>query len=160
RRAERGPDTVLGQKGLRRGIRREGHGGYNGPMKASRWITLSAAAVGAALVAPQLWTPAATAPAAVLQPVQAARTEPATDYARLLRRDVLGEPSGRAPFASTATQPRAAARKHVAAPVAEAPAPTVPQFPYRWAGRVEVGRTLHQAYFLRSTGELLSVLPG
>src|SRR5262249_54468895 len=136
-------------------------GGYNGPMKASRWITLGAAAVGAALVAPQLWTPAATAPAAALQPAaEPVRAEPMTDFARLLRRESLGEPAGRAPFASTASQPRPASRKPVAAPVVETPAPTVPKFPYRWAGRVEVGRALHQAYFMRSNGELVSVLPG
>jgi len=130
-------------------------------MKASRWVTLGAAAVGAAVVGPQLWTPAATAPAAALQPAaEPARAEPATDYARLLRRDALGEPSGRAPFASTATPPRAASRKPVAAPIAEAPPPTVPQFPFRWAGRVDLGRTLHQAYFIRGNGELVSVLPG
>ena len=128
-------------------------------MKA-RWITLGAAAVGAAVIGPQVWTPAATAPVVAPSPAEAVRTEPATDYARLLRRDALAEPTGRAPFASTASQPRAAPRKAVVAPVAETPAPTVPKFPYRWAGRVEVGRALHQAYFMRTNGELVAVLPG
>jgi hypothetical protein len=131
-------------------------------MRASRWITLGAAAIGAAVVGSQLWPPAATAPAAALQPAESARSEPVTDFARLLRRDALAEPAGRAPFAPTSwQQPRAASPKAAVVPVATMPAPaTVPQFPYRYAGRVELGRALHQAYFMRSNGELVSVLPG
>ena len=130
-------------------------------MKASRWITLGAVAVGVAVVAPQLWTPAATAPAVAPRPVEPARAEPATDYGRLLRRDSFGEPTGRAMFGSTSEPPRAARPKPVVAAAPEAPAPaTVPQFPYRWAGRVELGRALHRAYFMRANGDLVSVLPG
>ncbi len=128
------------------------------PMKASRWLLLATVVLLGVLLLAQFGVVSAPESPRSLpieqESADVTGTAPGGGLLKRLQRESpmtsldsdLFAPMGRS--AARAARPSAPGEPGAAA------------FPYRYAGRLDVGRALKEAYLVRANGELVSVMPG